>query len=53
MCTTYVFTYKGDSTISAFYTGRNTFFARVDEYQTVQRIQSDPALHFLLTVIYK
>ena len=27
-------------------------FASVDEDQTAQRIQSDPDLHFLLTVIY-
>ena len=48
-----VFTCKGYSTYLAFYTDQIILFASVGEDQTVQRIQSDPDLQFLLTVIYK
>ena len=44
---------KGIQPIQRFIQIKILLFASVDEDQNVQRIQFDPDLHFLLSVIYE
>ena len=54
MCTTCIHVQRGlKQPIQRVIQIEILLFISVDEDQTVQRIQSDPDLHLLLTVIYK